>query len=270
MGFGDICTQSSKAIFMELIDTHCHLYSKEFGHDIEGVIQRAEKEGVNKFFLPAIDRHCQEALLSLEARYPGKCVGMTGLHPCHVKADWEAELVFVEAELARRPWVAVGEIGLDFYWDRTFEKEQYSAFHRQTEWALDHRIPIVIHSRESMQESIGVVREHQKGSLRGIFHCFSGDAAAARTIVDLGFYLGIGGVLTYKNSGLADAIRDVPLEWLVLETDAPYLAPVPFRGKRNESSYLRYIVEKLAEVKGLPIEEVARVTTENAQKIFGN
>jgi TatD DNase family protein len=265
---------------MQLIDTHCHLYSKEFGRDIEEVIQRAEKEGVTKFYLPAIDSKCQEALLTLEARHPGKCVGTTGLHPCHVKADWEAELEFVASELGRRRWVAVGEIGLDFYWDRTFEKEQYAAFHRQIEWALRDRIPIVIHSRNSMSESIGVVREYQRGggrggaggggALRGIFHCFSGDAAAAAAIVDLGFYLGIGGVLTYKNSGLAEAIRDIPLEWMVLETDAPYLAPVPFRGKRNESAYLRYVAAKLAEVKGVTVEEVARVTTENAQKIFGN
>ena len=254
---------------MQIIDTHCHLYSKEFARDIEEVIQRAEKEGVSTFYLPAIDSHCQDALLALEARYPGKCIGMTGLHPCHVKADWEAELSFVENQLGRRKWVALGEIGLDFYWDRSFEKEQYLAFHRQVEWALRDQIPIVIHSRDSMQESIGVVREHQRGDLRGIFHCFSGDAGAAKQIVDLGFYLGIGGVLTYKNSGLADAIRDIPLDWLVLETDAPYLTPVPFRGKRNESSYLHYVVDKLAEVKGLPASEVARITTENAQKIFG-
>ena len=255
---------------MQLIDTHCHLYSKEFTRDLEEVFQRAEKEGVERFYLPAIDSHCQEALLALEARYPGKCFGMTGLHPCHVKEDHAAELQFVEAELARRSWVALGEIGLDFYWDRTFEAAQYAAFHEQIEWALHYAIPIVIHSRESMKESIGVVREHQQGKLRGIFHCFSGDAQAAREIVDLGFYLGIGGVLTYKNSGLPDAIRDIALEHLVLETDAPYLAPVPFRGKRNESSYLRYVVAKLAEVKGLSVEEVAAATSVNAQKIFGS
>lgn len=254
---------------MELIDTHCHLYSKEFTRDIDEVFHRAEKEGVTRFFLPAIDRHCQEALLALEAGRPGVCFGMTGLHPCHVKADYLDELRFVEEELGRRKWVALGEIGLDFYWDRTFEAEQYTAFHRQIEWALHYGLPIVIHSRESMKESIGVVREHQKGGLRGIFHCFSGDAAAAREIVELGFLLGIGGVLTYKNSGLPDAIRDVPLESLVLETDAPYLSPVPFRGKRNESSYLKYIVARLAEVKGISVEEAAGVTTRNAQKIFG-
>jgi TatD DNase family protein len=255
---------------MQLIDTHCHLYSATFSHDIEEVLQRAENEGVEKFYLPAIDSECQEALLALEAKYPGKCIGMTGLHPCNVKENYQSELQFVERELGRRPWAAVGEIGLDFYWDRTFEGQQYEAFHRQIEWALQYDIPIVIHSRESMTESIGVVREHQKGKLKGIFHCFSGDARAAREIVDLGFYLGIGGVLTYKNSGLSDAIRDIPLERLVLETDAPYLSPVPFRGKRNESGYLKYIVHKLAEVKATPVEEVARITTENAQKIFGS
>jgi len=254
---------------MILIDTHSHLYSKSFSQDVDEVIQRAEKEGVEKFYLPAIDSECQEALLALEARYPGRCIGMTGLHPCNVKENYQAELGFVERELGRRSWVAIGEIGLDFYWDKTFSAQQYEAFHRQIEWALHYDIPIVIHSRESMQESIGVVREHQKGKLRGIFHCFSGDAAAARDIVDLGFYLGIGGVLTYKNSGLPEAIRDIGLEHLVLETDAPYLSPVPFRGKRNESSYLRYVVHKLAEVKGVDVEEAARVTTENAQKIFG-
>lgn len=254
---------------MLLIDTHCHLYSKSFSQDVDEVIQRAEKEGVEKFYLPAIDSECQEALLALEAKYPGKCIGMTGLHPCNVKENYQAELSFVERELGRRAWVAIGEIGLDFYWDKTFSAQQYAAFHQQIEWALHYDIPIVIHSRESMGESIGVVREHQKGKLRGIFHCFSGDAAAAREIVDLGFYLGIGGVLTYKNSGLPEAIRDIGLEHLVLETDAPYLSPVPFRGKRNESSYLKYVVHKLAEVKGVDVEEAARVTTENAQKIFG-
>ena len=254
---------------MQLIDTHCHLYGKEFVRDIAETIQRAEREGVERFYLPAVDSESREALLALEARYPGVCIGMTGLHPTSVKANYESELRVVGEDLGRRPWVAVGEIGLDFYWDRTFEVQQYDAFHRQIEWAVSYDIPIVIHSRNSMKESIGVVREHQKGGLRGIFHCFSGDAAAAGEIVDLGFYLGIGGVLTYKNSGLPDAIAGIGLEHLVLETDAPYLSPVPFRGKRNESSYLKYVVARLAELKGVSIEEVARITTENAQKIFG-
>jgi TatD DNase family protein len=253
---------------MQLIDTHCHLYHKEYAQDIQEVIQRAEKEGVEKFYLPAIDSHCQDALLALEARYPGRCIGMTGLHPCNVKDDYQTELRFVEAELARRRWVAVGEIGLDFYWDRTFETAQYAAFRRQIEWAIHYDIPIVIHSRESMTECIGVVKEYM-GRVRGVFHCFGGDARAGREIVDMGFFLGIGGVLTYKNSGLGEALRDVPLEYLVLETDSPYLTPVPFRGKRNESAYLRYVVERLAEVKGMSVEEVAGATTENARRLFG-
>jgi TatD DNase family protein len=254
---------------MKMIDTHCHLYGEAFDRDRAEMIQRAEKEGVERFYLPAIDGGSREALLALEARYPGVCIGMAGLHPCSVKGNYLGELRVVEEDLARRPWVAVGEIGLDFYWDRTFETQQYEAFRQQIRWALQYDIPIVIHSRDSMAESIEVVREEQQGKLRGIFHCFSGDGDAARAVIRLGFYLGIGGVLTYKNSGLPDAIREIPLEFLVLETDATYLSPVPFRGKRNESSYLKYIAAKLAEVKGVSVEEVARITTENAQKIFG-
>lgn len=255
---------------MQLIDTHCHLYSKEFAADIIDTIQRAEKEGVEKFYLPAIDSTVLEDLLALEEQFPGKCIGMIGLHPCSVKGDYESELQLVEDWLGRRSWVAVGEIGLDFYWDRSFEQQQYDAFHRQIEWALHYDKPIVIHSRDSMQESIGVVRDHQKGRLKGIFHCFSGSYESAAQIIDLGFFLGIGGVLTYKKSGLAETLKQVDLDHLVLETDAPYLTPVPFRGKRNESAYLKYIVTALAEAKGVSIEEVARITTANAQKIFGN
>jgi TatD DNase family protein len=254
---------------MQLIDTHCHLYSNSFAGDIAEVIQRAEIEGVERFYLPSVDSESTEALLALERQYPGRCIGMMGLHPTSVKEDYETELKKVEEWLGRRRWVAVGEIGLDFYWDRTFEVQQYEAFGRQIEWALHYDIPIVIHSRDSMKESIGVVRERQKGGLRGVFHCFGGGGDEARAITDLGFYLGIGGVLTYKNSGLPLALADIGLEHLVLETDAPYLSPVPFRGKRNESAYLRYIVHKLAEVKGVSVEEVARITTENAEKLFG-
>ncbi|HMH22383.1 MAG TPA: TatD family hydrolase [Puia sp.] len=255
---------------MHLIDTHCHLYLKEFAGDIEEVMQRAEKEGVEKFYLPAIDSSVQDDLLALEKQFPGKCIAMTGLHPCSVKDDHEKELSMIEQGLSRRTFAAIGEIGLDFHWDRTFEKQQYEAFHRQIELALHYNIPIVIHSRESMTQSIGVVRAHQNGRLNGIFHCFTGNYESAREIIDAGFYLGIGGVLTYKNSGLAETLRQVDLEYMVLETDAPYLTPVPFRGKRNESSYLKWIVARLAEVKGVAAEEVARITTANAQKIFGS
>jgi TatD DNase family protein len=255
---------------MQLIDTHCHLYLKEFADDLTETIHRAETEGVEKFYLPAIDSTVWEDLLALEQRYPGKCIAMIGLHPCSVRSDYESELLKVEEWFGRRSFAAVGEIGLDFHWDRSFEVQQYDAFHRQIEWALRYNIPIVIHSRESMAESIGVVREHQNGRLKGIFHCFSGSIETAREVIEAGFYLGIGGVLTYKKSGLAETLKEIDLEHIVLETDAPYLTPAPFRGRRNEPGYLRLVAEALAVVKGVPVEEVARVTRANAQKIFGS
>ncbi len=255
---------------MKLIDTHCHLYLPEFAEDIAAYVHRAAEKGVEKFYLPAIDSHSLEAMLSLEKRYPGKCIAMAGLHPCSVKADYAGELKIVEELLGRRKFVAVGEIGLDFYWDRSFEQQQYEAFHRQIEWALQYDIPIVIHCRESMEQTIEVVKEHQHGKLKGIFHCFSGTHESASQIIDLGFYLGIGGVITYKKAGLPEVLKDIDLAHMVLETDAPYLTPVPFRGKMNESSYIVYTAQKLAEVKGVDIKEVADITTSNAQKIFGS
>ena len=260
---------------MKLIDTHCHLYSKEFDNDRDEMIQRAEKEGVEAFYLPMVDSSSRAALLDLEARYPGICHGMTGLHPTSVKEDYRTELRIVEEDLLRRSWAAVGEIGLDFYWDRTFERQQYEAFHLQIEWAVQFRLPIAIHSRDSMKETIGVVREHQGivrqqgGVLRGVFHCFGGSPDDAMAIVELGFFLGIGGVLTYKNSTLPEVLKEVPMDSIVLETDAPYLSPVPFRGKRNEPAYLRYVVERLAAAKGISVEEAAVASTANAQKLFG-
>jgi TatD DNase family protein len=255
---------------MKLIDTHCHLYLPEFEADIAATIQRAIESGVEKFYLPAVDSETLAAMLALENQFPGKCLAMAGLHPCSVKADYNNELKIVEELLQQRKFAAVGEIGLDFYWDRSFEQQQYEAFHRQIEWALHYNLPIVIHSRESMEQCIQVVKEHQDGKLKGIFHCFSGTYTLAKQIIDLGFYLGIGGVLTYKKSGLAEVLKEVDMKHIVLETDAPYLTPVPFRGKRNESSYLTYIVQKLAEVKGISTEEIAEATTANAQKIFGD
>jgi TatD DNase family protein len=253
---------------MELIDTHCHLYVPAFSEDIDAVIQRAISAGVSRFYLPAIDRESESALLDLEKRYPDICFAMQGLHPCSVKADVEGMLVHIERSLAGRRFAAVGEIGLDFYWDRSFEKEQYRAFHQQVEWALHYNLPIVIHSRNSIEQTIGVVREHQKGKLRGIFHCFNEEEEHAKEIVALGFYVGIGGSVTYKNSKLPDVLINIDLENIVLETDSPYLPPAPFRGKRNESSYLLYVAEKLAEIKRVDPEEVAIITTANALKIF--
>ena len=253
---------------MNLIDTHCHLYSEEFEKDIDTVIERARAEGVTKFYLPAIDSSCLEAMLLLEQKYPNECIAMMGLHPCYVKENYKQELAIVQTQLAQRNFTAIGEIGLDFYWDKTFTTQQYEAFELQMQWALDKQLPIVIHTRNAMQETLERVKPFAAKGLKGIFHCFSGSYESAKQIVDMDFLLGIGGVITYKNAGLPEALKNIPIDYLVLETDAPYLTPVPFRGKRNESSYLKYIVEKLADVKEISIEALAAITTSNAEKLF--
>jgi TatD DNase family protein len=253
---------------MRLIDTHTHLYVNEFEIDIAEVIRRAEDTGVEKFYLPAIDSETHRAMLELEARFP-KCIAMMGLHPVSVKENFEDELQIVEEWLARRKFVAIGEIGLDFHWDKTFIPQQQEAFKRQMGLALKYNVPIVIHTRSAMQETIEAVRPFAAKGLTGIFHCFGESYEFAKQVIDLGFYLGIGGVLTYKKSGLDETLKQVPLEYLVLETDSPYLTPVPFRGKRNESSYLQHVLKKLAEVKGVTEDVVAAITTANAEKIFG-
>ena len=254
---------------MYLIDTHCHLYSEEFDLDQEEVLQRAFSEGVKKFFLPAIDSAAIPAMLALEKKFPEKCIPMMGLHPCYVKENFQEELIIVKEWLSNRNFAAVGEIGLDYYWDKTFAAEQINAFRSQIEWSIECKLPIVIHTRNAMQETIDIVKEYVPRGVRGIFHCFSGSYESAIEIINAGFYLGIGGVVTYKNAGLVNVLSQIDLEHLVLETDAPYLSPVPFRGKRNESSYLKYVVEKVAEIKNCPIETVAKITSQNAEKIFG-
>lgn len=251
-----------------LVDTHCHLYLEEFAGDLDEVIRRAQEVGVTRFYLPAIDSAHYDSMFKLENQYPSNCRLMVGLHPSSVKANYLEELELVARLLSTRQFAGVGEIGLDFHWDKTFLTQQYECFEKQIKWALGYGLPIIIHSRESMQESIDVVRKHQNGNLKGIFHCFSGDLSQARQIVDLGFFLGIGGILTYKNSSLAETLKNIGLDHLVLETDAPYLAPVPYRGKRNESMNLRIIAKKLAEVKSVEMSELEKITTHNAQKIF--
>ena len=253
---------------MILVDTHCHLYSEEFDDEIDAIIDRAKNIGVAKFYLPAIDSTSLQAMLALEARYPNTCFAMMGLHPCYVKENYKIELQIVADQLTKRPFVAVGEIGLDFYWDKTFAVQQYEAFELQMQWALDKKLPIVIHTRNAMQETINMVAPFAAKGLTGIFHCFSGSYESAKQITDFNFMLGIGGVITYKNAGLSEALKDIPNEFLVLETDAPYLTPVPFRGKRNESSYLQYIIEKLADTKQISLEEMASITTANAERVF--
>ncbi|MBI3139882.1 MAG: TatD family hydrolase [Sphingobacteriales bacterium] len=254
---------------MKLIDTHSHIYLHEFENDRQAMLERAEKEGVNKILLPAIDSETHEALLGMEEKHPGLCIPMMGLHPCSVKANFREELRIIRDYFGKRPFAAVGEIGLDFYWDKTFTEQQYTAFHGQVELAMHFNIPIVIHSRNATDECIEVIRQHQLGKLRGVFHCFSGNTEQAQQLMELGFYLGIGGVVTFKNGGLDKIFETIGLEKVVLETDAPYLAPVPFRGKRNEPAYLKYVAEKLAALKQIPVEEVARITTENARELFG-
>jgi TatD DNase family protein len=250
------------------IDTHCHLYLPEFDEDIDLVLQRAEQEGIKKVYLPAIDSETHDKLLMLEKAFPGKCVAMMGLHPTSVKDNYDEELLCVEHWLQKRTFAAIGEIGLDFYWDKTFKSQQIRAFEQQIDWALSYDCPVVIHSRDALDECIEIVKSKQTGALKGIFHCFSGTHQQAAAIIETGLYLGIGGVLTYKNSGLAQVISEVNLKHIVLETDAPYLTPVPYRGKRNETSYLKYVIEKLATVKHTTAEEIGRITSANAENIF--
>ena len=254
---------------MNVIDSHCHIYLPEFEQELPGIIERAETEGVSRLYLPAVDSATTARMLQLEILFPGKCFAMMGLHPCSVKENYEEELRMAADWLTKRKFVAIGEIGLDFYWDKTFTDQQYEAFKRQINWAKEYQLPIVIHSRNSIDECIDVVASLKDDNLRGIFHCFSGTVEQGKKIMELDFYMGIGGVLTYKNSGLATIVEQLPLDYMVLETDAPYLTPVPFRGKRNEPAYLKYVIQKLSEVKGIAPEEVAAITTRNAQKIFG-
>ena len=253
---------------MKFVDTHTHLYLKEFSTDIDEVIQRAEAEGVERFYLPAIDSTEIAAIFELEKKFPGKCMAMAGLHPCSVKENYKEELDKVNKMLDQRKFAAMGETGLDFYWDTSFIKEQYESLHIQAEWALQYNLPLVLHTRNAMQQTIDVVKTYKGKGLQGIFHCFSGTTQNANNAIELGFFLGIGGVITYKNSGLAEVIKEVDLDHIVLETDAPYLTPVPFRGKRNESSYIKYVVKKLAEIKNISEEKVAEITTANAERIF--
>lgn len=253
---------------MQLIDTHCHIYANEFDADRKDAIERALKQGVANILMPAIDSETHKAMLKLEQDYPGVCFSMMGLHPCSVKENYKDELAVVSKNFEQRRFPAVGEIGLDFYWDISFKEQQYAAFHQQIELALHYDIPIVIHSRDSTDECIQMVKEHQHGKLKGVFHCFGGTIEQANQIIDLGFYLGIGGVLTFKKAGLDAVMKETDLKNTLLETDAPYLAPVPFRGKRNESSYLKYVAEKLADIKQIPVEEVAAITSANAQSLF--
>ncbi|MEQ1553580.1 MAG: TatD family hydrolase [Ferruginibacter sp.] len=252
-----------------MIDTHCHLYNEEFDTDIDTVIENAFKNNVTKFYLPAIDSTYIERMNLLEKKYRTACFSMAGLHPCYVKENYKDELEQIKSLLKHRKFCGIGETGLDFYWDKTFVKQQYESLHAQIELALENGLPLILHTRDATEETIEVVKKYENTNLTGIFHCFGGSLEQANKIINLGFYLGIGGVVTYKNASLAKVLENVAMENIVLETDAPYLTPVPFRGKRNESGYLKYIAEKIAEIKNISVAMVDEITTQNAEKIFG-
>ena len=253
---------------MQWIDTHAHLYGEEFDADRTEMVERAVTAGVYQLLLPNIDSTTISGMLALEAQFPGVCYPMMGLHPCYVNENVEQELNIVREWLEKRTFKAIGEIGLDFYHDLTHTEQQYRAFREQLELARQYQLPVSIHARESTQQCIEVVKSLQDGRLTGVFHCFSGTLEQAKEVIDLGFYLGIGGVVTFKKAGLDKLLEEIDLQHIILETDAPYLAPVPYRGKRNESAYIPLIGERIADVKNLTIADIAVITTSNAHKLF--
>jgi TatD DNase family protein len=253
---------------MKFVDTHTHLYAEEFDTDRKEVMEKAIKNGVSHFFLPNVDVHSIQKMLNLCWDFPDVCYPMMGLHPCSVDEHVEAHLFQIQKWFKKRKFYGVGEIGLDYYWSVDFKEQQIRAFKTQIQWAIQLDLPIVIHSRNSTDDVIAILKEMAHPKLRGIFHCFSGNESQAQEIVSMGFLLGIGGVLTFKNSGLDKAIADIDIQHLVLETDAPYLAPVPYRGKRNESYYVIEVAKKLAEIKKLGLTQIAEITSQNALKIF--
>jgi TatD DNase family protein len=253
---------------MQLIDTHTHLYLPEFDADRDEVIQRAVSQGICKMLMPNIDTGSVDAMLSVEQRYPEICFSMIGLHPTSVKADFLTELDSLEKIFDKHRFIAIGEIGIDLYWDKTFIEQQLNAFRRQINFALERKLPVVIHSRESFREVFSVLDEFRGRTLNGVLHAFTGGIPEAEKAVSLGFKIGIGGIITFKNSSLSEVVKSVGVENIVLETDSPYLAPSPHRGKRNESSYICLINKKISEVTGLQEERVAEITFYNSGELF--
>jgi len=251
-----------------MIDTHTHLYSEEFDKDRAEMIARAKAAGVTRCFIPAIDSSYTERMFQLKNEYPNYVFLMNGLHPCNVKENYKEELTHVENLMPTHSFCAIGEIGIDLYWDKTFLKEQQEAFAWQIQLAKKHQLPIVIHCREAFEEVFEVLESEKGDDLFGIFHCFSGTEAQAHRAIGYGLHLGIGGVVTFKNGNIDKFLRNIDLQHIVLETDSPYLAPVPYRGKRNESAYIVQVADKLSDIYELPVDEIKRITTENATKIF--
>jgi len=253
---------------VKIIDTHTHLYLNQFKEDLDDVLARAKESGVQKFIFPAIDSSHFDSMHNLQNKYPNEIYLMSGLHPTDVKENYKDELDFVVNSLKTNNYVAIGEIGIDLYWDKSFLKQQQEAFKFQIRLAIEHDLPIVIHCREAFDEIFQILDDENCDKLRGVFHCFTGTLEEAQRAIDLGFVLGIGGVVTFKNGGIDKFLHKIDLKNIVLETDSPYLAPVPFRGKRNESSYLIYVLEKLSEIYGISKEKIAQITSKNAEKVF--
>lgn len=253
---------------INFIDTHAHIYSDKFDADRATMLERTFGAGVSKICMPNVDSESIEGMLDLEKKYPQHCFAMMGLHPCSVNQDFEKELKIAEDWFSKRKFIAVGEMGIDLYWDKTFIAQQKEAFRIQAGWAKQKGLPLVIHSREAMKEVLELLEELADDKLFGVLHCFTGNLDDAKRLIAMNFRLGIGGVVTYKNGGLEPVLQEVGLEHLVLETDSPYLAPVPHRGKRNETSYIPLIAQRIADIKNLSVAEVAQKTTENAEKLF--
>ena len=254
---------------MILTDTHSHLYDAKFAEDRTAMISRAFEENVQRIFIPNVDQHTVKGMMDIVAAHPQKCFPMMGLHPCHVKENYKQELEVLKTHLDAGGFCAVGEIGMDLYWDKTFVEEQKIAFRTQIKWAKEKGLPIAIHCRDAFDEIFEILEDEKEEKQRGIFHCFTGSLEQAHRAIALNFYLGIGGVVTFKKAGLDAVVQEIDLKHLVLETDSPYLAPSPNRGKRNESSYLIHIAQKVAHLHEVSLAEVALVTTENSKHIFG-
>ena len=253
---------------MYLVDTHTHIYDHQFSLDRNETVQRALEAGVNMMLLPNVDASTIAPMLELHEQYPDCTRVMMGLQPEEVKEDYKQVLFLMEKELESGIYVGVGEVGLDFYWDATFEKQQFDAFETQLDWAKQLHLPLSIHCRNAFDKMVQILEKKQDGGLRGIMHCFTGTEEEAKVYLDLGFHLGLGGVTTYKNCGVKDYLPNLPLDRIVLETDAPYLSPVPCRGKRNEPAFLVHTAQKIADILQIPVEELAAVTTANAQALF--
>lgn len=253
---------------MQFVDTHTHLYLEEFSGDLKTVIDNAVSAGVTKMFLPNIDKGSIDNMLSLADEFPENCFPMIGLHPTSVKADYMKELAIVESQLQERKYYGIGECGIDLYWDKTYSFEQEFVFRHHIDLARNYDLPLIVHIRDSFNEVIEVLKDVDKKDIRGIFHCFSGSVEQAKQAIHYGFSLGLGGVITFKNNKMQETLKHIGLEHLVLETDAPFLAPVPYRGKRNEPAYIPLIAKMVAEIKGISPEQVAEATTNNAKKLF--